>query len=154
MDGFELCRRLKASQTLPDIPIIFLSALTNTADKLKGFDLNAVDYITKPFEPQEVVARIEKHLTLSNLRRSLEAKNAQLEQEIAERQRVKLELEYYMAQNVRLLQEEQRQRHIAESLRQAMLAFSASLDPGGGHSRNFGPIKGHYALRQRGPLFA
>ncbi len=84
MDGFEVCRRLKANETTQDIPIIFLSVGTETDNKLKGLELGAVDYITKPFEPVEVAIRVEKQLTIRNLQRQLEEKNAQLEQEIVE----------------------------------------------------------------------
>jgi len=87
IDGFELCRRLKSKESLAGVPVVFLSALVNTADKLTGLGLDAVDYITKPFEAAEVVARVEKHLTIHNLQRQLKVQNAQLEQEIAERKR-------------------------------------------------------------------
>ncbi len=95
IDGFELCRRLKESSQQADTPIIFLSALTDTADKIKGLNLSAVDYITKPFQPAEVVTRVQKHLLLQSLRRRLEQKNTQLEQEIAERKRTENELRKY-----------------------------------------------------------
>ena len=87
IDGFELCRRLKSKESLAVVPVVFLSALVNTADKLTGLGLDAVDYITKPFEAAEVVARVEKHLTIHTLQKQLEVQNAQLEQEIAERKR-------------------------------------------------------------------
>ncbi|MCU0594118.1 MAG: response regulator, partial [Desulfobacterota bacterium] len=54
MDGFEVCRRLKADAATRDIPVIFLSALDDTANKVKGFSVGAVDYISKPFQPEEV----------------------------------------------------------------------------------------------------
>src|ERR1700682_4000421 len=62
MDGFEVCRQLKSDPRLRDIPVIFLSALYETVDKLKGFDLGAVDYLTKPFDFDEVLARLQTHL--------------------------------------------------------------------------------------------
>ena len=85
IDGFELCRRLK--EHCKDIPVIFLTSLTDIQGRLRGLDLSAVDYITKPFYPEEVVARVTKHLMLRNLRKSLQEKNVQLEHEIAERNR-------------------------------------------------------------------
>ncbi len=94
MDGFETCRRLKENETTRNTPIIFLTALTNTADKVKGFEMGAVDYITKPFETSEVVARVEKHLLLQRLQNELKEKNAQLEWEIAERERIEEELRH------------------------------------------------------------
>jgi PAS domain S-box-containing protein len=84
MDGFELYRQLRKRPQLTETPVIFLSALTGMAEKLKAFEMSAVDYVTKPFEPEEVVARIDKHLTIRNLRKQLEKTNAQLRQEIAE----------------------------------------------------------------------
>ncbi len=82
MDGFEVCRRLKANEESKDIPVIFMSALTETVDKVKGFELGAVDYITKPVQVEEVLARINTHLTLRHLQKSLLQKNQQLKQEI------------------------------------------------------------------------
>jgi DNA-binding response OmpR family regulator/class 3 adenylate cyclase len=67
MDGFETCRRLKAEPQTQNIPVIFMTALADTADKVKGFQAGAVDYITKPFQPEEVLARIKTHLRLSHL---------------------------------------------------------------------------------------
>jgi DNA-binding NarL/FixJ family response regulator len=64
MDGYELCHRLKADDKTKNIPIIFLSALMDAADKVKGFRVGAVDYISKPFAPEEVVVRIENCLKL------------------------------------------------------------------------------------------
>lgn len=86
MDGFELFNRLKSHNSAFDIPVIFLSALSATETKLSAFKAGAVDYITKPFQAAEVVARVETHLTLCRLRRELELKNAQLEEEILARQ--------------------------------------------------------------------
>ena len=61
LDGFETCRRLKADETLRDVPVIFVTALTNIEDKVKGFQLGGVDYITKPFQQDEVLARVTTH---------------------------------------------------------------------------------------------
>jgi putative two-component system response regulator len=78
MDGFEVCRRLKADPASFEIPVIFLSALGDTADKVKGLELGAVDYITKPFQPEEVLARVETHLNLRCLQQKLDQTNAEL----------------------------------------------------------------------------
>lgn len=78
IDGFETCRRLKASEATCEIPIIFMTALTKTDDKIKGFELGAVDYITKPFEPEEVLMRIKTHLTIQQLQQDLQLKNEEL----------------------------------------------------------------------------
>lgn len=79
MDGYEVCRRLKADPALSDIPVIYLSALTDTADKVKGLELGAVDYIAKPFQPEEVIARVNTHLTISSLKKMLAEKNQELQ---------------------------------------------------------------------------
>jgi len=70
MDGYEACRRLKSTEVTRAIPVIFLTALTETFDKVRGFDVGAVDYVSKPFEPQELLARIGTHIAL---RREIEA---------------------------------------------------------------------------------
>ncbi len=80
MDGFEICKRLKADRKTKDIPVIFMTALTNTADKIKGFKLGAVDYITKPFQQEEVLARVDVQLKLQNLNRQLQQSQFRLMQ--------------------------------------------------------------------------
>ena len=85
MDGYEVCKRLKADQRTCDIPIIFISALGELLDKVKAFEVGGVDYITKPFQVEEVLARLETHLTICNLQKQLQAQNKQLQQEIVER---------------------------------------------------------------------
>ncbi len=92
IDGFETCARLKANPATANIPVIFMTALSDPVNKVKGFELGAVDYITKPFEQGEVLARVRSHLKLSQLSQALEARNAELqelteelEQRVAER---------------------------------------------------------------------
>jgi signal transduction histidine kinase len=87
MDGFETCRRLKADEKTREIPVIFMTALTATESKVAGFEAGGVDYVTKPIEIQEVLARVRTHLTLCSMHRRLEAQNEQLHQEIAKRKR-------------------------------------------------------------------
>jgi signal transduction histidine kinase len=77
IDGFETCRRLKASDLTQGIPIIFMTALSDTVDKVKGLSLGAVDYITKPIQHEEVLARIRVHLQLQYLQKNLEHKIAE-----------------------------------------------------------------------------
>ena len=81
MDGFELCRRMKALPQLAEKPFMFLTALDDTQAIQKGLDLSAVDYIIKPFHPQEVCARIKTHLTLRTLRQQLEEQNRELREQ-------------------------------------------------------------------------
>ncbi|MEO1295906.1 MAG: hybrid sensor histidine kinase/response regulator [Cyanobacteria bacterium J06636_16] len=72
IDGFETCKRLKQNHKTQDIPIIFMTALADSQSKVRGFNLGAVDYITKPFQEVEVIARLKTHLRLAQLNRSLE----------------------------------------------------------------------------------
>jgi adenylate cyclase len=72
MDGFETCRRLKASEATRAIPVIFLTARTETEDIVKGFELGAVDYVAKPFNAHELLARVHTHLTMDRLHRENE----------------------------------------------------------------------------------
>ncbi|MGH8569969.1 MAG: sigma 54-interacting transcriptional regulator, partial [Gammaproteobacteria bacterium] len=78
MDGFTTCERLKAHPGTRDIPVIFMTALTDIVDKVKGFELGAVDYITKPFQQEEVLARITTHLALQRLKSSLQESEERL----------------------------------------------------------------------------
>jgi len=78
MDGFETCRRLKEAAATKQIPVIFLTARTETTDIVKGFELGAVDYVAKPFNAHELLARVSTHLTIDELRRSLAGKNVEL----------------------------------------------------------------------------
>ena len=82
IDGFEVCRQLKADHATSDIPIIFLSALDQTEDKVKGLQLGAVDYVSKPFQPDEIKARVNTHLTIHRLNREVENQKNQLEHEL------------------------------------------------------------------------
>ncbi|MGB3533229.1 MAG: response regulator [Microcoleaceae cyanobacterium] len=85
IDGFETCRQLKESPLTEDIPIIFMTALSDTVDKVKGLQLGAVDYITKPFKQEEVLARIQAHLKLRQVTLELEQEKLNLEVNIQER---------------------------------------------------------------------
>ncbi len=78
MSGYDVCKQLKADERTRDISVIFISAKQEILDKVTAFSLGAVDYITKPFQAEEVLARVETHLSLRNLRKSLEEKNQQL----------------------------------------------------------------------------
>ncbi|MDZ7962985.1 MAG: response regulator [Aulosira sp. DedQUE10] len=93
IDGFETCYRLKANPKTKHIPIIFMTALADTVDKVKGLSLGAVDYITKPFQQAEALARIQIHLQLQNISAEMEKQNARLQQEIEERVAAELALQ-------------------------------------------------------------
>jgi sigma-B regulation protein RsbU (phosphoserine phosphatase) len=92
IDGFEVCRRLKDDPTTADIPVIFLSALDDTQDKVRGLQLGAVDYVSKPFQPDEVIARVNTHLTINRLRREVQDQRDQLEHELEVVSKVQLGL--------------------------------------------------------------
>jgi DNA-binding NtrC family response regulator len=88
-DGFEVCERLRANGATRDIPVIFLTALDDTFDKVRAFSAGAVDFVTKPFRSEELLARVGTHLALRQARRSLEEQNARLREEIEAHNRAK-----------------------------------------------------------------
>ena len=85
MDGFEVCRRLKASPLTHAVPVIFLSAQSEVADKVRGFQVGGVDYIGKPFASEEVLQRVATHVSLARVTRELEAERLHLEANVARR---------------------------------------------------------------------
>jgi len=87
MDGYEVCRRMKSSPDLAGIPVIFLSALTETPDKVEAFAVGAVDYVTKPLQIDEVRARVKTHLRLRRLQLEIEHNNRELERRVEEQVR-------------------------------------------------------------------
>ncbi len=96
IDGFETCRRLKANSITQNIPVIFMTALSDATDKVKGLEIGAVDYITKPFQQEEVIARLKLHLKISHLTRTLEQRvqerTAELTQSLQKLQQTQLQL--------------------------------------------------------------
>ena len=88
INGYQTCQRIKTNPDTFDIPIIFMTALSDTEHKVKGFALGAVDYITKPFQREEVLARVRVQLQLRNLARTLEGQNRMLKKEILQRERI------------------------------------------------------------------
>ncbi|MBE9167400.1 response regulator [Pleurocapsales cyanobacterium LEGE 06147] len=92
MDGFEICKRLKEDSSTFNIPIIFMTALSDFESKIEGFSLGAVDYITKPFQQEEVLARVKVQLMLCNLTQTLEKQNKILEREILQRENAEASL--------------------------------------------------------------
>ncbi len=85
MDGYEVCGRLKADEKTRPVPVLFISGIEETASKIKGFDAGGVDYITKPFQPDEVLARVRIHLELRRLQLQLERSHSELEKRVQER---------------------------------------------------------------------
>lgn len=103
IDGFEICRRLKSHDVTKDIPVIFMTALSDSFNKVHGFELGAVDYVTKPIQKEELIARIHTHISLEKLRHNLIEQNAILKQqaeqekllsELSERIRDSLDVEF------------------------------------------------------------
>jgi diguanylate cyclase (GGDEF)-like protein len=84
IDGFETCRRLKMEEETKDIPVIFLTALSDTGDKVKGFQYGAVDFVTKPIQREELLARIGAHLRIQALTQKLQEQNHKLKQQALE----------------------------------------------------------------------
>lgn len=125
MDGYEVCHQLKADKTAREIPVLFLSALDTPIDKVKAFDVGGVDYITKPFQADEVVARVETHLMLRNMQQQLQEQKNELEtyrdhlEELVEQRT--LELTHEIAERQRAEQvirvSEQQYRSLAEHVK-------------------------------------
>ncbi|MEO8591714.1 MAG: protein kinase [Candidatus Solibacter sp.] len=83
IDGYETCSRLKSDPETRDVAVIFLSSLDETKDKVRGLEVGAVDFITKPFQREEVIARVHTHMTVQRLRYQLESRNRELARELA-----------------------------------------------------------------------
>jgi|GEM_PF-1779913 len=121
MDGYEVCRRLKAGERTRGIPVIFISGMMAADEKVKAFEAGGVDYITKPLQIAEMLERVRTHIELRDIRERLEQLNSELEARVAERTR---ELE----KTVALLREEIRERLLAEeSLRVSLSEKDALL---------------------------
>lgn len=94
MDGFEVCRRVKDAEGTRDVPVIFMTALSEVEDKVKAFEAGGVDYVTKPFQLDEVLARVGTHAELRRTSRELMERNRRLEEEIEKHGRAKQTIEY------------------------------------------------------------
>ncbi len=95
MDGLEVCRRLKADENTAGMPVIFISALDDPLDIVKAFKAGGVDYITKPFQPEEVIARVQTHLDVQSMQKRLQDQNRHLEQVINQLKQSEAELQRY-----------------------------------------------------------
>lgn len=132
MDGYEVCRHLKADPETANIPVIFISALDDALNKVKAFAVGGVDYVTKPFQFPEVLARIENQLTIGRLQDDLQRQNLRLQQEIRERvaieaqvHRLNAELEERVRQRTLQLEQEIVEREQA----QEQLHYRVMHDP-------------------------
>lgn len=132
MDGYEVCRQLKSDPETEDIPVLFISALDDALNKVKAFAVGGVDYITKPFQFPEVLARIENQLMIGRLQSDLQNQNLRLQREIQERvaieaqvHQLNAELEQRVAQRTHQLEQEIAEREQA----QEQLRYRAMHDP-------------------------
>jgi DNA-binding NtrC family response regulator len=129
IDGFETTRRMRGMATLAQVPVIFMTALSESPDKVRAFAAGANDYVTKPFQHEEVLARVQTHIARRALERELERANAELESRVAARTR---DLQHALAEvealKVRLQQENQYlKREISEQVSDAIVGRSPEL---------------------------
>ena len=115
LDGFEVCRRLKSSDKTDRIPVVFLSGLDDVGDKIWGFESGGVDYITKPFQAAEVLARVDMHLALHRLRKQAETQNIVLDAMVQERTRELTEITESLVREI--VQREKADEALEERLR-------------------------------------
>jgi len=117
MDGFDVCRHLKNNAETADIPVIFMTALAETEHKVIGFKVGGADYITKPIQIAEVIARVNTHLNLRTMQRQLQAQNAQLQKHQAELEQRVLHRTAELSNSNRLLREEiEARKRVEEAL--------------------------------------
>lgn len=133
MNGYELCERLKADPATRDIPVIFLSALRETEDKVRGFALGAVDYIAKPYQSEEVLARVRTHIELRRLQTHLEERVAERTEQLSQSERKLLDSQLRLQELAGFLQtvrEEERTtiaRELHDELGQALTALRIDI---------------------------
>jgi len=135
MDGFEVCTQLKASASTKDIPVLFLSAIDAPGDKVRAFDLGGNDYIAKPFQSEEVLARINTHLTVSRYRRELEDMNRKLEVLVKERTEDLIETNKYLRKEIEARQStqaafeesEEKYRRIVTTANEGIISVDAQM---------------------------
>jgi DNA-binding response OmpR family regulator len=128
MDGYEVCKRLKADESTKDIPVIFLTARVQKEDIIKGFELGAVDYVIKPFSYNELNSRIKTHIELREKSKKLESIKGELESIIAERTlELKLTNDELQSANKKLLEANKRLEKFDKSKNEFVLLINHEL---------------------------
>ncbi|VXD19398.1 Response regulator receiver modulated diguanylate cyclase [Planktothrix serta PCC 8927] len=125
MDGYEVCQKLKQDAQTQEIPIIFISALNEVWDKVKAFQVGGVDYISKPFQVEEVIARIETQLIIQRQKRQLQA---EIEYRQAQEERLKVEIQHRLAKEQQLKEEIIRRKETEEILYQSRALIQSVLN--------------------------
>jgi sigma-B regulation protein RsbU (phosphoserine phosphatase) len=130
MDGFETCARLKENEKTKDIPVIFMTALSDNDSRVKGFSVGAVDYVTKPLQLEEVVARVNIHLKIRALQIQLEETISNLRQEVGERKRAEEAAREAMVLSDKANEQMRRDLAAAARVQHALLPASPPVIPG------------------------
>jgi len=146
-DGFEVCRRLKANPDTADIPVMFITALNELNDKVAGLRLGAVDYITKPFQAEEVLVRVNTHLMLLHLRRRVQDAHDALEVRVRERTAELLAAQHTLEQEVEQHKDTARRLRLAlsevEALQERLKQENVYLQEEIREEHNIAGILGH-----------
>ena len=145
MDGFETCRRLKADSSTKDIPIIFMTALSDKTSRIKGLSLGAVDYIAKPFEQDEVLARVKVHLRLKKL-------SQQLEERVAERTEALQAAQIQMVQQEKLATLGQLVAGVAHEINNPMACIANNIEPASEHVQDLVDVINAYRMHYSQPV--
>ena len=130
MDGFETCARLKEHEKTKDVPVIFMTALSDTDSRVKGFSVGAVDFVTKPLQLEEVVARVNIHLKLRALQLQLEETISNLRQEVGERKRAEEAARDAMVLSDKANKQMRKELAAAARVQHALLPASPPVIPG------------------------
>ncbi len=127
IDGYEVCRRLKSDPATRDVPVIFLSAVDDAFDKVEAFWVGGVDYVTKPFQAEEVLARVETQLRMARMQREIEAARAELEQRNNDLEQLNEQLAGTNAELATVIQELARANHALAATNDELAATNAEL---------------------------